>query len=79
VCDSGPFTLASGLPSYYVNINSTFVDGVLMQASCNGHFSAYFTAQITTSGFSSDNIVIGHVEGGVQKWWYQSKYIDPEN
>ncbi len=79
MCDSGPFTLASGLPSYYVNINSTFVDGVLMQASCNGHFSAYFTAQITTSGFSSDNIVIGHVEGGVQKWWYQSKYIDPEN
>lgn len=69
----------SGLPSYYVNINSTFVDGVLMQASEHSHYVAYFTAPITTSSFSVDNIVIGHVVGGVQPFWQASKYIDPEN
>lgn len=35
-----------------------------MQASLLGHFSACFTAPITTSSFSFDNIVIGHVEEG---------------
>ena len=69
----------SGLQSYYVNINTTFVDGILMQASEHGHYSAYFTSPITTSSFSFDNIVIGHVEGGVQPFWQKSKYIDPEN
>jgi len=76
----------SGLPSYYVNINTTFVDGIQMQASNDGHFSALFTAPITTSPFSFDNIVIGHVVGGVvggvpgsgPPLWQKSKYIDPE-
>jgi hypothetical protein len=69
----------SGLQSYYVNINTTYVDGILMQASLHGHYSAYFTSPITTSSFSIDNIVIGHVAGGVQPFWQKSKYIDPEN
>lgn len=69
----------TGFPSYYVNVNTTFVDGILMQASEDGHFSALFTAPITTSSFSVDNIVIGHVDGGVQPFWKKSKYIDPEN
>jgi hypothetical protein len=69
----------TGFPSYYVNVNTTFVDGILMQASEDGHFSALFTAPITTSSFSVDNIVIGHVDGGVQPFWQKSKYIDPEN
>ncbi len=69
----------SGLPSNYVNINSTFVDGILMQASLHGHYSGYFAAPITTSSFSFDNIVIGHVTGGVEPFWQKSKYIDPEN
>jgi hypothetical protein len=70
---------ASEFTSYYVNINTTFVDGILMQASQHGHFSAYFSSPITTSSYSVDNIVIGHVVGGVQLYWQQSKYIDPEN
>lgn len=68
-----------GLRSYYVNINTSFVNGILMQASLHGHFVGYFSAPITTSSFSIDNIVIGHVEGGVQSFWQKSKYIDPEN
>ncbi len=71
--------LPGEFPSNYVNINTTFVDGILMQASQHGHFSAYFTAPITTSSFSVDNMVIGHITGGVEPFWQQSKYIDPEN
>jgi hypothetical protein len=56
----------SGMLSNYMNINTTFVNEIRMQASQHGHFSAYFSAKITTSKFSFDNIVIGHVEGGVQ-------------
>jgi hypothetical protein len=62
-----------------VNIDTTFVDGVLMQASIDSHYSAFFSAPITTSSFSVDNIVIGHVEGGVEPFWQKSEYIDPEN
>ena len=64
--------------SNHMNINTTFVNGIRMQASQHGHFSAYFSAKITTSKFSFDNIVIGHVEGGVQPGWVNSKWIDPE-
>jgi hypothetical protein len=64
-CD-GPYTLESGLPSFYVNINTSFVDGIVMQASCHGHFSAYFSSPVTTGSFSSDNVVIGNVAGGLQ-------------
>jgi|HubBroStandDraft_3_1064219.scaffolds.fasta_scaffold73682_2 hypothetical protein len=67
------------LPCNYVNILTTFVDGILMQGSQHGHFSAYFSSPITTSSNSVDNIVIGHVDGGVQPYWQQSKYIDPES
>jgi hypothetical protein len=53
----------SGMLSNHMNINTTFVNGIRMQASQHGHFSAY---------------LIGHVEGGVQPGWVNSKWIDPE-
>jgi len=79
---SPSFNGTSGLPSYYININTTYVAGILMQASVHGHFSAYFPFPITTTSYDIDNIVIGHVESGgvgpgVQPNWLQSKYIDP--
>jgi hypothetical protein len=71
----------AGLQSYYVNIATSHVSGILMQASEFGQFSGYSDSPITTSKFSSGNIVIGHVHGGVSAgvdgMWVNSTYIDP--
>ena len=66
--------------SYYINIDTTVIPGLLLQRSIYGNFRAgVIDGDITTSSFTRDNLVLGPVYGTVEEFWVNSKHINPAN